>query len=84
MWIIVGSIVAFSFTNRCDCFLVFKIKLEIIRSGSATDQLLFLSYSTLYCFRNAFGYPKNKLRYILTSALTGYTFKLGIAILLTP
>jgi hypothetical protein len=27
---------------------------------------------------------KNKLRYILTSALTGYTFKLGIAILLTP
>jgi hypothetical protein len=65
--------------------LVFKIKLEIIRSGSELRINCYFSVIRLFIVLGiAFGYRKNKLRYIFNLALTGYTFKLGIAILLTP
>jgi hypothetical protein len=60
-------------------FGFFKIKLEIIRSGSELRFNCYFSVIRLFIVLGiAFGYLKNKLRYILTSALTGYTFKLGI------
>ncbi len=89
MWIIVGSIIAFLFSQLIDLqiFSYFKKKtgdkkIWLRATGSTVVSQLFDSFIVLGI---AFWLPgKIDTETFLSSALTGYTFKLGTAILLTP
>ena len=89
MWIIVGSIIAFLVSQLIDVtvFWFFKkhtgnSKIWLRATGSTIISQLFDSFIVLGI---AFWLPgKINFNTFITSALTGYTFKLGIAILLTP
>lgn len=89
MWIIIGSIVAFLVSQLIDVtiFWYFKNrtgsnKIWLRATGSTVISQLFDSFIVLGI---AFWLPgKINFDTFITSALTGYTFKLGIAILLTP
>ncbi|MFV5700522.1 queuosine precursor transporter [Flavobacterium sp. XS2P12] len=89
MWIIVGSIIAFLVSQLIDVtiFWFFKNrtgnkKIWLRATGSTIVSQLFDSFIVLGI---AFWLPgKINFDTFITSALTGYTFKLGIAILLTP
>jgi len=89
MWIIVGSIVAFLVSQLIDVtvFWFFKnrtgdTKIWLRTTGSTLVSQLFDSFIVLGI---AFWLPgKIDFETFLSSALTGYTFKLSIAILLTP
>ena len=89
MWIIVGSIIAFLVSQLIDVtiFLFFKNrtgnnKIWLRATGSTIISQFFDSFIVLGI---AFWLPgKINFDTFITSALTGYTFKLGIAVLLTP
>lgn len=89
MWIIVGSIIAFLFSQLIDLhiFSYFKKKtgdkkIWLRATGSTVISQLFDSFIVLGI---AFWLPgKINTETFLSSAMTGYTFKLGTAILLTP
>ena len=89
MWIIVGSIIAFLVSQLIDVtvFWFFKnrtgdTKIWLRTTGSTLVSQLFDSFIVLGI---AFWLPgKIDFETFLSSALTGYTFKLSIAILLTP
>ena len=89
MWIIVGSIIAFLFSQLIDVtvFRYFKNKtgnkkIWLRTTGSTVVSQLFDSFIVLGI---AFWLPgKINFEKFLTMAITGYTFKLAIAILLTP
>jgi queuosine precursor transporter len=89
MWIIVGSIIAFLVSQLIDVtvFWFFKnrtgdTKIWLRTTGSTLISQLFDSFIVLGI---AFWLPgKIDFETFLSSALTGYTFKLSIAILLTP
>jgi uncharacterized integral membrane protein (TIGR00697 family) len=89
MWIIVGSIIAFLVSQLIDVtvFWFFKnrtgdTKIWLRTTGSTLISQLFDSFIVLGI---AFWLPgKINFETFLSSALTGYTFKLSIAILLTP
>jgi queuosine precursor transporter len=89
MWIIVGSIVAFLVSQLIDVsvFWFFKNKtgdkkIWLRTTGSTVISQLFDSFIVLGI---AFWLPgKINFETFITSALTGYTFKLIIAIALTP
>lgn len=89
MWIIVGSITAFLVSQLIDVtvFWFFKNrtgekKIWLRTTGSTIISQLFDSFIVLGI---AFWLPgKINFDTFISSALTGYTFKLGIAILLTP
>lgn len=89
MWIIVGSITAFLVSQLIDVtvFWFFKNrtgnrKIWLRATGSTIISQFFDSFIVLGI---AFWLPgKINFNTFISSALTGYTFKLGIAILLTP
>jgi uncharacterized integral membrane protein (TIGR00697 family) len=89
MWIIVGSIIAFLVSQLIDVsvFHYFKNKtgdkkIWLRTTGSTVISQLFDSFIVLGI---AFWLPgKINFKTFITSALTGYTFKLIIAIVLTP
>lgn len=89
MWIIVGSIMAFLVSQLIDVnvFWYFRNKtgdkkIWLRTTGSTVISQLFDSFIVLGV---AFWLPgKINFETFIGSALTGYTFKLGIAILLTP
>jgi uncharacterized integral membrane protein (TIGR00697 family) len=89
MWIIVGSIIAFMISQLIDVsvFWFFKNrtgnkKIWLRATGSTIISQLFDSFIVLGI---AFWLPgKIDFDTFLSSALIGYTFKLAIAILLTP
>jgi len=89
MWIIVGSITAFLISQLIDVriFWFFKKitgdkKIWLRTTGSTVISQLFDSFIVLGI---AFWLPgKIDAKTFLTSALTGYTFKLATAIVLTP
>ncbi len=89
MWIIVGSIIAFMVSQLIDVsvFWYFRNKtgskkIWLRTTGSTVISQLFDSFIVLGV---AFWLPgKINFETFIGSTLTGYTFKLGIAILLTP
>ena len=89
MWIIVGSIIAFLISQLIDVYIFsyFKKKtgnnkIWLRATGSTIISQLFDSFIVLGI---AFWLPgKINTETFVSSALTGYTFKLGTAILLTP
>jgi queuosine precursor transporter len=89
MWIIVGSIIAFLISQLIDVsvFWFFKnktgeSKIWLRTTGSTLISQLFDSFIVLGI---AFWLPgKINFSTFISSALTGYTFKLCIAVLLTP
>jgi queuosine precursor transporter len=89
MWIIVGSIIAFLVSQLIDVwvFHYFKNKtgdtmIWLRTTGSTIVSQLFDSFIVLGI---AFYLPgKMNFETFISSALTGYTFKLVVAILLTP
>jgi len=89
MWIIVGSIIAFMVSQLIDisAFWFFKNrtgnkKIWLRTTGSTVISQLFDSFIVLGI---AFWLPgKIDFDTFLSSALVGYTFKLSIAIILTP
>ncbi|MBF4506835.1 queuosine precursor transporter [Flavobacterium sp. JLP] len=89
MWIIVGSIIAFMISQLIDVsiFWFFKNKtgdkkIWLRTTGSTVISQLFDSFIVLGV---AFWLPgKIDFDTFLSSALIGYTFKLSIAVLLTP
>jgi uncharacterized integral membrane protein (TIGR00697 family) len=89
MWIIAGSIIAFLVSQLIDVtvFWFFKNrtgerKIWLRTTGSTVVSQLFDSFIVLGI---AFWLPgKINFDTFLSSAIIGYTFKLGIAILLTP
>jgi uncharacterized integral membrane protein (TIGR00697 family) len=89
MWIIAGSIIAFLVSQLIDVtvFWFFKNrtgerKIWLRTTGSTVVSQLFDSFIVLGI---AFWLPgKINFETFLSSAIIGYTFKLGIAILLTP
>lgn len=89
MWIIVGSIIAFMVSQLIDVsvFWYFRNKtgskkIWLRTTGSTVISQLFDSFIVLGI---AFWLPRKiNFETFIGSALTGYTFKLGIAILLTP
>ena len=89
MWIIVGSIIAFMVSQLIDVsvFWFFKNKtgerkIWLRTTGSTVISQLFDSFIVLGI---AFWLPgKIDFHTFITSALTGYTFKLVIAVVLTP
>jgi queuosine precursor transporter len=89
MWIIAGSIIAFLISQLIDVtvFWFFKNKtgerkIWLRTTGSTVISQLFDSFIVLGI---AFWLPgKINFDTFLSSAIIGYTFKLGIAILLTP
>jgi uncharacterized integral membrane protein (TIGR00697 family) len=89
MWIIFGSIIAFLVSQLIDVtvFWYFKnktgdTKIWLRATGSTVISQLFDSFIVLGI---AFWLPgKIDFETFIGSALTGYTFKLGIAVLLTP
>ena len=89
LWIIVGSIVAFLFSQFIDVFIFWLLrdktggKMIWLRSTGSTviSQLI----DTFVVLGIAFWLPgKMTTAVFLNAALTGYTFKLIIAIVLTP
>lgn len=89
MWIIVGSIIAFLVSQLMDVtvFWFFKNrtgnrKIWLRTTGSTVVSQLFDSFIVLGI---AFWLPgKINFETFISSALTGYSFKLAIAVLLTP
>ncbi|MDI1257422.1 MAG: queuosine precursor transporter [Flavobacterium sp.] len=89
MWIIVGSIIAFMVSQLIDVSLFWFLKnktgegkIWLRTTGSTVISQLFDSFIVLGI---AFWLPgKMDGETFLTSAITGYTFKLGVAVLLTP
>ena len=89
MWIIVGSIIAFLISQLIDVYIFsyFKKKtgnnkIWLRATGSTIISQLFDSFIVLGI---AFWLPgKINTETFVSSALTGYTFKLGTAVLLTP
>ena len=89
MWIIIGSIIAFLVSQLIDVtvFHFFKNKtgnkmIWLRTTGSTVISQLFDSFIVLGI---AFYLPRKiNFNTFITSAITGYTFKLGIAILFTP
>ncbi|MFE3846381.1 queuosine precursor transporter [Flavobacterium sp. LB3P45] len=89
MWIITGSIIAFLVSQLIDVsvFWFFKNrtgerKIWLRTTGSTVVSQLFDSFIVLGI---AFWLPgKINFDTFLSSAIVGYTFKLGIAVLLTP
>ena len=89
MWIIVGSLIAFVVSQLIDVsvFWYFKNKtgnqkIWLRTTGSTVISQLFDSFIVLGI---AFWLPgKIDFKTFISSALTGYVFKLSIAILLTP
>ena len=89
MWIIIGSIIAFLVSQLIDVtvFYFFKNKtgnkmIWLRTTGSTVISQLFDSFIVLGI---AFYLPRKiNFNTFITSAITGYTFKLGIAILFTP
>lgn len=89
MWIIVGSIIAFLVSQLIDVtvFWFFKKKtgnqkIWLRTTGSTVISQLFDSFIVLGI---AFWLPgKINFDTFISSALTGYTFKLCVAVLLTP
>lgn len=89
LWIIVGSIIAFLVSQLIDVsvFHYFKnktgkTKIWLRATGSTVISQFFDSYIVLGI---AFYLPgKINFETFITSALTGYTFKLVVAVLLTP
>ena len=89
MWIIIGSIIAFMVSQLIDVsiFWFFKKrtgeqKIWLRTTGSTVISQLFDSFIVLGI---AFWLPgKINFETFISSALTGYVFKLSIAILLTP
>jgi uncharacterized integral membrane protein (TIGR00697 family) len=89
MWIIVGSITAFLISQLIDVYIFsyFKKrtgnkKIWLRATGSTVISQLFDSFIVLGI---AFWLPgKINTETYISSGLTGYTFKLGTAILLTP
>ena len=89
LWIIIGSIIAFMFSQLIDVwvFWFFKNrtgerKIWLRTTGSTVISQLFDSFIVLGI---AFWLPgKINFETFISSAIIGYTFKLGIAILLTP
>ena len=89
MWIIAGSIIAFLVSQLIDVsvFWFFKNrtgerKIWLRTTGSTVVSQLFDSFIVLGI---AFWLPgKINFDTFLSSAIIGYTFKLGIAVLLTP
>ncbi|MBS7252708.1 queuosine precursor transporter [Flavobacterium branchiicola] len=89
MWIIVGSLIAFMISQLIDVsvFWFFKNrtgdkKIWLRTTGSTVISQLFDSFIVLGI---AFWLPgKINFETFLSSAIVGYTFKLSIAILLTP
>ena len=89
MWIIVGSIIAFLISQLIDVYIFsyFKKKtgnnkIWLRATGSTVVSQLFDSFIVLGI---AFWLPgKINTETFVSSALTGYTFKLGTAVLLTP
>ncbi len=89
MWIIVGSIIAFLVSQMIDVtvFWFFKKKtgeqkIWLRTTGSTVISQLFDSFIVLGI---AFWLPgKINFQTFITSALTGYVFKLIVAVLLTP
>jgi uncharacterized integral membrane protein (TIGR00697 family) len=89
MWIIVGSIIAFLVSQLIDVsvFWFFKKKtgegkIWLRTTGSTVISQLFDSFIVLGI---AFWLPgKIDGKTFLSSALTGYTFKLSVAVVLTP
>lgn len=89
MWIIVGSITAFLISQLIDVYIFsyFKKrtgnkKIWLRATGSTVVSQLFDSFIVLGI---AFWLPgKINTETYISSGLTGYTFKLGTAILLTP
>lgn len=89
LWIIVGSIVAFLFSQFVDVFIFWLLrdktggKMIWLRSTGSTaiSQLM----DTFVVLGIAFWLPgKMTTSVFINAALTGYTFKLIIAVLLTP
>lgn len=89
MWIIVGSLVAFLFSQFIDVFIFWLLrdktggKMIWLRSTGSTviSQLV----DTFVVLGIAFYLPgKMDFKTFINAALTGYTFKLVIAIVLTP
>lgn len=89
MWIIVGSIVAFLFSQMTDVFIFWLLrdktggKMLWLRSTGSTviSQLI----DTFVVLGIAFWLPgKMTTKVFFNAALTGYTFKLLIAVALTP
>jgi uncharacterized integral membrane protein (TIGR00697 family) len=89
MWIIVGSIAAFLISQLIDVSIFHYLKektgdtkIWLRATGSTIVSQLIDSFIVLGI---AFWLPgKINFETFITSALTGYTFKLGVAILLTP
>lgn len=89
MWIIVGSIVAFLVSQLLDVSLFHYLKnktghkmLWLRSTGSTVISQLFDSFIVLGI---AFWLPgKINFETFISSALTGYTFKLALAVVLTP
>lgn len=89
MWIIVGSIIAFMVSQLIDvsifCFFKKKTgdrKIWLRTTGSTVISQLFDSFIVLGI---AFWLPgKINFDTFISSALTGYVFKLTVAVLLTP
>lgn len=89
MWIIVGSITAFLISQLIDVMVFHYVKektgnkkIWLRATGSTVISQLIDSFIVLGI---AFWLPgKINFETFLSSALTGYTFKLGVAILLTP
>ncbi|MFK7106801.1 queuosine precursor transporter [Flavobacterium oreochromis] len=89
MWIIIGSIIAFIFSQLIDVSIFHFVKQKTGNSkiwlratGSTMISQLVDSFVVLGI---AFWLPgKINFETFISSALTGYTFKLSLAILLTP
>ena len=89
MWIIVGSIASFLISQLIDVSIFHYLKektgdtkIWLRATGSTIVSQLIDSFIVLGI---AFWLPgKINFETFITSALTGYTFKLGVAILLTP
>ena len=89
MWIIVGSIIAFMFSQLIDVWVFWYFKnitgerkIWLRTTGSTVISQLFDSFIVLGI---AFWLPgKINFDTFISSALIGYVFKLGIAIILTP
>lgn len=89
MWIIVGSIIAFMVSQLIDVWMFWffkkrtgENKIWLRTTGSTVVSQLFDSFIVLGI---AFWLPgKIDFNTFISSGLTGYTFKLSVAVLLTP
>ncbi|MFK7050582.1 MULTISPECIES: queuosine precursor transporter [Flavobacterium] len=89
MWIIIGSVIAFIFSQLIDVSIFHFVKQKtgdtkiwLRATGSTVISQLVDSFVVLGI---AFWLPgKINFQTFISSALTGYTFKLSVAVLLTP